>query len=216
MSSNYSDETCNKIKDFIDWVEKNIEQELAQSESISNIESMERTDIEQSTQLMSNDSFKSDGNNDGGGDESDIEKRFGTHNIFQTSSQARFRFQKPEDVTKKNEVFKRLTKRSKKMAQIPIHHTHKQITSYASLFEVNENKHVSQLWFMNDKEEDSDDGDDGESDELENEDEISEADSASEANEDTSNEENDVDSVSDEFYESEEVDDGDDDDGDNE
>jgi hypothetical protein len=158
MSSKYNDKTYQRIEEFIDWVEKN------QQSKLSRFKHSDKQK-EAADSMM----FQSSTNSDAAADDSkiDIEKRFGTHKMFKSQPQASFKFkyQKPEDVTKKNEMFKRLTKRSKKISQIPIHHTHKQITSYAYSFEMSENKHASQLWFVEDK--DADDADDaGDADEY--------------------------------------------------
>lgn len=117
MSSKYSDDTCCNIEEFINWVEKR--------------ENMHLTQITETTGVLI---FNN--NNPSMTDQKEKLLEFGEHKLFKNTvirnnDNIRFKFIKFEDVTKKNEVFKRLTKKSKKTSSIPIDHREKQITSYA-------------------------------------------------------------------------------------
>jgi hypothetical protein len=140
MAAKYSDETFEKIEELLKWVEKQhpIELTLQQEEGVSTMLSDE-TNIEPDT-------------ND---DQSQLQKVFGENKKFKnTFGGGRFKLLKVADVTKTNEVFKRIIKKSKKRASIPIHHQEKDLTSWEDSFNHKRNCHFSEYYMSRNVNED--------------------------------------------------------------
>lgn len=123
----------------------------------------------------------------------ELEERFGQARVFKNANaNFRFRYQKPEDVTKKNETFQKITKKTKKVASVPIHYQEKQITSFASPFNVYRKQYIPTSILFGDDEDEDDDGDENE-DEDNNEEDNSQYEYDEDEDQDDENQEGDED-----------------------
>lgn len=149
MSSNYGDETCQNIEEFLNWVKR-------QHDNRNNRNNhTEQTSIEGMHKLIIEPTPISD--------QPKIQEQFGKHKLYKTSmfgDDTKYRFTKPEDVTKKSEVFKRIVKKSKKTSQIPIHYQEKKMSSFASSFNNGTRHRLFQMSIANEEGSCDDDDDD--------------------------------------------------------
>ena len=118
-----------------------------------------------------------------------LEERFGSSKMFKTTPVVKFRYQKPEDVTKKNDTYQRVTKKTKKVACIPIQYQEKQITSFATPFNVYRKQYIPAS-ILYGEDEDEDEEDENNEDEDENNEENSEYDYEDEDDENNEDEDN--------------------------
>lgn len=135
MSTKYSDETFEKIEELLKWVDKQILLNNPIEEEMDN------------------------GNGNGNIDDenNDVNKSFGKGKMFKnTFGLVRYKSQKPEDLSKKNETFKRITKKTKKRSIIPIHHQEKGITSWESSFNITKNSHFTEYYISRELGDDED------------------------------------------------------------
>lgn len=151
MSSKYSDEAFEKIEELVKWIEK---QHQSSSLAERGLEIPIITDITDIIDQHEQPKETSMNNNDL---TDSTQSTFGKGKVFKnTFGASRYRNQKPTDITKENEVFKRLTKISKKRAVIPIHYQEKQLTSWDNSFNNTRNSHFSNFYASGGMDEDDD------------------------------------------------------------
>lgn len=142
MASKYSDETFEKIQELVKWVEK--------QHTHPNIKQGSVIPQDQDQESLNGMAMEVESNDDFFGKDKKFKNTFGG---------GRFKLQKVTDVTKSNEMFKRVVKVSKKRCVIPIHHQEKGLTSWEESFNHKRTTHFSDFYMSRPVEGDDKDGD---------------------------------------------------------
>lgn len=176
VSSKYSDATFQKLSNFLSWFdsiqkknsnenEKEIENKGSDlDDTMKRYKSNELANNEQKNERLPSNELPS---NEQKNDELQTNEHNGTSLKYITvvDPYFRFKYQKPDEIYKKEDVYKRLIKKTRKIMHIPIHFDEKNITAFSSSFNQYKKTHV----ITNDDIINSEDNDD-ENDDL-NEDE---------------------------------------------
>jgi len=164
MSNKYSDDTFEKIEELLKWIDK----QHTHVESTSSSQDT-KGGVEGSTDM----SHPIDGSNiDFESNDENQQESFGQNKKFKnTFGTSRFKLQKNTDVTKLNESFKRIIKKSKKRTSIPIHHLEKDLTAWEDSFSHTRNCHFSEYYMSRNVDDDANECDDIDSDEDDEEEE---------------------------------------------